>query len=144
MHRSGAKALLIGRRALVLLGLPVLTADYDYWIAIEDIAVFNGAAARFELTPSHDADTARRRGRYALENDEHVDVIVAGAVPTVDGVTVSFDEVWTRRQSIPLAADVAIQAPSIDDLILTKRFANRPKDAEDIRLLTILREESTR
>jgi hypothetical protein len=26
---SGARALLIGRRALVLLGLPVLTADYD-------------------------------------------------------------------------------------------------------------------
>ena len=28
--------MLIGRRALVLLGLPVLTADYDFWIAIED------------------------------------------------------------------------------------------------------------
>jgi hypothetical protein len=33
---SGARALLIGRRALVVLGLPVLTADYDYWIAIDD------------------------------------------------------------------------------------------------------------
>jgi hypothetical protein len=27
--QSGARALLIGRRALVALGLPVLTADYD-------------------------------------------------------------------------------------------------------------------
>jgi hypothetical protein len=53
--------------------------------------------------PTVDADTARRRGRYTLENDEHV--------------------------------------PTIDDLILTKRFANRPKDLEDIRLLTILRDE---
>jgi hypothetical protein len=26
---SGARALLIGRRALVALGMPVLTADYD-------------------------------------------------------------------------------------------------------------------
>jgi hypothetical protein len=33
LHRSGARALLIGRRALVLLGLPVLTADYDFWLA---------------------------------------------------------------------------------------------------------------
>ena len=37
---SGARALLIGRRALVALGLPVLTADYDFWIHIEDIATF--------------------------------------------------------------------------------------------------------
>ncbi len=29
--------------------------------------------------------------------------------------------------------------PSLDDLILTKRFAARPKDAEDIRLLEALR-----
>ena len=45
IHRSGARALLIGRRALVLLGLPVLTADYDFWIGIDDIAAFNEAAA---------------------------------------------------------------------------------------------------
>ena len=29
VHESGARALLIGRRALVLLGLPVLTADKE-------------------------------------------------------------------------------------------------------------------
>jgi hypothetical protein len=29
MMRSGARFLLIGRRAMVALGLPVLTADYD-------------------------------------------------------------------------------------------------------------------
>ena len=39
VHASGVRALLIGRRALVLLGLPLLTADYDYWIAIDDIAL---------------------------------------------------------------------------------------------------------
>ncbi|HEX7780073.1 MAG TPA: hypothetical protein VF424_12570, partial [Vicinamibacterales bacterium] len=76
-----------------------------------------------------------------LENDEHVDVLVARAVPTVDGVSVSFDEVWKRRRTIQVANDVGIQVPSIDDLILTKRFANRPKDLEDIRLLQILKGE---
>jgi hypothetical protein len=35
---SGVRALLIGRRALVALGIPVLTADYDLWIHIDDIA----------------------------------------------------------------------------------------------------------
>jgi hypothetical protein len=35
----------------------------------------------------------------------------------------------------------AIQAAT-DDLIPTKRFADRPKDLEDIRMLRILRSES--
>jgi len=141
IHHSGARALLIGRRALVLLGLPVLTADYDFWIASDDITAFNAAAATAALMPTVDADTARRRGRYALENDEHVDVVVARSVPTVDGVEVAFDALWARRQSIDIGGGVAAQVPTIDDLILTKRFANRPKDLEDIRLLTILRDE---
>jgi hypothetical protein len=143
IHRSDARALLIGRRALVLLGLPLLTADYDFWIGIDDIAAFNDAAAGSALVPSHDAETARRRGRYVLENDEHVDVIVARTVPTLDGVTVPFEDVWQRRQAIALAADTDVHVPSIDDLILTKRFANRPKDLEDIRLLKVLKGEPT-
>ncbi len=126
----------------MLLGLPVLTADYDFWIAIDDIEAFNQAAASVELTPTFDPEAARRRGRYVLQNDEHVDVLVARVVPTVDGVNVSFDDVWTRRQAIALERGADVHVPSIDDLILTKRFANRPKDVEDIRLLRILRGES--
>jgi hypothetical protein len=141
IRRSGARALLIGRRALVILGLPVLTADYDFWIGIDDIAAFNAAAAGVGLTPSLDPQTARRRVRYVLENDEHVDVVVARSVPTVDGSSVSFDDLWVRRQAVGLAPDVDVQIPAIEDLILTKRFANRPKDLEDIRLLRILQGE---
>ncbi|MEE8148427.1 MAG: hypothetical protein V3T24_12535, partial [Longimicrobiales bacterium] len=33
---SRARALLIGRRALVALGIPVLTADYDFWIHLSE------------------------------------------------------------------------------------------------------------
>lgn len=141
IHSSGARALLIGRRALVLMGLPMLTADYDFWIAIDDIEKFNAAAATCDLHPTADAEAARQRGRYLLENDEHVDVLIARAVPTVDGTVVQFDDVWTRRQSIALAPGVDVQRPSIDDLILTKHFANRPKDAEDVRMLRALKAE---
>jgi len=141
IHECGARALLIGRRALVLLGLPVLTADYDFWIAIDDIATFNGAAGVFGLVPTHDPEAARRRGRYALENDEHVDVLVARSVQTTEGVSVPFEDVWARRRPITLGVRVDVQIPAIDDLILTKRFASRPKDLEDIRLLSILRTE---
>jgi hypothetical protein len=142
IHESGARALLVGRRALVLLGLPVLTADYDFWLAIDDIAAFNDAAARCNLRPTIDPEEARRRGRYVLENDEHVDVLVARSVTTVDGIAVSFDDLWRRRRAVTLTGTIAVQLPDVEDLILTKRFADRPKDLEDIRLLRILASET--
>jgi len=141
LEGCGARALLIGRRALVVLGLPVLTADYDFWLHIDDIETFNQAATPFGLAPTHQPDEARRRGRYVLENDEHVDVLVARSVPTIDGEPVTFADLWDRRQATRLTDGVHVQLPSLADLILTKRFASRPKDLEDIRLLEILRQE---
>lgn len=141
IHESGVRALLIGRRALVLLGLPVLTADYDFWIAIEQIAAFNAAAAQCGLHPTLDPEAARRRGRYVVENDEHVDVLVARSVTTVDGVQVAFEDIWVNRQTVSLTPGIDVQLPVVDDLILTKRFADRPKDLEDIRLLRMLKSE---
>jgi hypothetical protein len=139
IQSSGARALLIGRRALVVLGLPVLTADYDFWIAIDDIDAFNRAAATFALRPTKSPDEARRTGRYSLQNDEHVDVLIARSVTARSGEVASFDDLWSRRQRIELAPGVATYIPALDDLILTKRFALRPRDVEDIRLLETLR-----
>lgn len=141
---SGARALLIGRRALVILGLPVLTADYDFWIHIDDAERFNHAAAPFGFAPTRTPKEARGRGRYALENLEKVDVLVARVIPTVDGIDVSFQDVWTRRTTVALAPGASVALPDLDDLILTKRFAARPKDLEDIRLLEVLRSEKAR
>ena len=138
---SGARALLIGRRALVALGIPVLTADYDFWLHIDDIAAFNAAVEPMGLFPTRTPDQARAKGRYVLENDERVDVLVARTVPTVDGVRVAFDDVWPRRRALEVAAGVAVAVPALDDLILTKRFGGRPKDLEDTRLLEALRSE---
>ena len=138
---SGARALLIGRRALIALGVPVLTADYDFWIHIEDIALFNAAVEGQGLVPSRTPEEARGRGRYVLENDERVDVLVARTVPTADGVRVAFEDVWSRRRALEVAPGIALGVPSLDDLILTKRFGGRPKDLEDIRLLEALRKE---
>jgi hypothetical protein len=139
LDRSRVRALLIGRRALVLLGLPVLTADYDFWIAIEDIESFNAVAAVFDLRPTRTPDEARRQGRYVLENDEHVDVLVARSVTALDGQPVQFDRLWKERLSVAVA-DAHVFLPSLDDLILTKQIRSRPKDLEDIRLLRILKE----
>jgi hypothetical protein len=138
---SATRAILIGRRALIALGLPLLTRDYDFWIHGDDIAVFNAAVADFDLFPSHPPEEARTVGRYVLENDEKVDVLVARTVFTVDRVRVAFEDVWARRQIIEVSTGVKAAIPSLDDLILTKRFVGRPKDAEDIRMLEALRSE---
>jgi hypothetical protein len=138
---SGARTLLIGRRALVLLGLPVLTADYDFWVAIDDIASFNAACAPFGLEPTCTPAEARQRGRYALENDERIDVLVARSIPTIDGRTVAFADLWSDRRTVPIGSSVSVDMPSIDGLILTKQVSTRPKDLEDIRLLRLLRSQ---
>ncbi len=68
-------------------------------------------------------------------------MLVARTVPTVDGVRVAFDDVWSRRRALEVAPGVELPVPALDDLILTKRFGGRPKDLEDIRLLEALRRE---
>src|SRR5262245_43872797 len=127
LRQDNVRALLIGRRALVLLGLPVLTADYDFWISIDEIDSFNAVAARFDLHPTRAPDEARRHGRYVLENDEHMDVLVARSVPTLDGQVVQFDDLWRTRRAV-LVAKVEVWLPSLDGLILTKQIRPRPKD----------------
>ena len=59
---SGARALLIGRRALVILGLPVLTADYDFWLHFDDVERFNESLSAFHLIPTHVPFEARLSG----------------------------------------------------------------------------------
>jgi hypothetical protein len=137
--QSGARALLIGRRALIALGMPVMTSGYDFWIAGDDVVMFNDALSPFGMVPTRSPAEARAHGRYVLENDEHVDVLVARAVSTIDGAMVKFDEVWGRRVRPSIADGVTIAMPCIDDLILTKRFGGRPRDADDIRWLERLR-----
>jgi hypothetical protein len=138
---SGARAVLIGRRALIALGIPVLTADYDFWLHGDDIETFNAAVAPLGLVPTRSPAEARQRGRYVLENGEHVDVLISRSVPTIDGVRVVFDEVWARRETIEACPGASIAVPCLEDLHATKRFAARPKDAEDLRLLEALRKE---
>lgn len=138
---SGARALLIGRRALIALGLPVMTRDYDYWLPADDAELLNAALAPLELYPTRSPEEARQNGRYVIEGDEHVDVLVARAVGTIDGELVSFDDVWARRVYLQIADDVSIAIPSVEDLIRTKKFGARPRDADDIRWLQHLLEK---
>jgi hypothetical protein len=139
---SGARVLLIGRRALVALGLPVLTADYDVWVHIDDIEALNDAMARLDFVPTHTPASARSRGRYVLEDGDHVDVLLARSSSAPDATSLSFDDAWARRVTLPLRRG-SICLPSLDDLILTKRWGSRPRDLLDIEQLEALRRRSS-
>jgi len=136
---SGTRALLIGRRALIALGMLVMTRDYDFWLPADDAQRFNDALRPLELYPTRSPEEARQNGRYVVGGDGNVDVLVARAVSTVDGMMVAFDDVWSRRVMLPLGEGVEIAIPSLEDLILTKKFGARPRDADDIRWLQNLK-----
>jgi hypothetical protein len=129
------RALLIGRRALIVLGAPVFTADYDIWLDSDDIERFNASVVELDLYPNHPPEVARARGRYVLENDQHVDVLVARGASTKDGEQLTFDGAWERRQTVPHSAGLAVALPSFDDLISTKKWSMRSRDVDDIELL---------
>jgi hypothetical protein len=135
---SGARVLLIGRRAMIALGLPVATYDYDLWVHIDDIERLNGALAQLDHHPNRTPAEARVRGRYVLENGEHIDVMVARAQTAKDGERLSFDDAWQRKVAVPFAG-IVVHVPCIEDLIRTKRWAMRAKDVADIQLLEMLR-----
>jgi hypothetical protein len=135
-----ARSLLIGRRALVALGLPVATYDYDFWLHADDVEVFNAALAAHDHFASCTPAEARSRGRYVIENGEHIDVLIARTRSTVAGEVLTFEEAWSRRQMLPFGA-TEIVLPSIEDLIRTKSWAMRAKDVADIQLLEALRRQ---
>jgi hypothetical protein len=139
--QSGARCVLIGRRAVILRGIPVSTTDYDFWLHIDDIGIFNGALAPLEFTPSRTPEAARAVERYVLENSERVDVLIARSVPTVDGVQVSFDQVWERRELVEIGGAVSLAVPCLEDMIATKKFGTRSRDLDDIKMLELLREK---
>lgn len=67
-------------------------------------------------------------------------MLVACSVTTRTGEIVEFEALWGRRKQIDVASGIHVFVPSVDDLILTKRFVLRPKDVEDIRALELIRE----
>jgi hypothetical protein len=139
LQDSGARVLLIGRKALIILGLPVATYDYDLWIDPDDVERVNLAVARLAHYPNWSPGEARARGRYVLENGEHIDVLLSRSRASAKGDALSFEDAWARRERVALGEGIFIALPCIEDLIRTKEWAMRAKDIGDIQLLEALR-----
>ncbi|MDP2969210.1 MAG: hypothetical protein Q8P64_08410, partial [Deltaproteobacteria bacterium] len=67
--------------------------------------------------------------QYLVETDIH---------PFAAGVT--FDQVWEKRISGTFGKERVYYA-SLDDIIIMKESAGRPKDLEDLKVLKILKEK---
>jgi predicted nucleotidyltransferase len=70
--------------------------------------------------------------QYLVETDVH---------PFVTGIT--FDQVWKNRIPATYGAE-KVNYASLDDLIVMKQAAGRPKDLEDLKILKTLRQKNSR
>jgi hypothetical protein len=136
-NRLGIRYLIIGRRAVILYGGPVLTGDNDIWIHISDRRkALSFLAEKFGLELSHPADT-KRPIVTGFSGMKKYDLFFHKSAKTIENETIEFDECY--RNSVLVEdpdEDIHFRVPSIDDLIRLKKIRNpNVKDAQDIEYL---------
>lgn len=136
-NRVGIRYLIIGRRAVVLHGAPVLTGDYDIWIHTRDRRKALGLLAEglgFEL--SHPPDT-NRPIVTGFSGMKKYDLFFHRSVRNIEDELIEFEGCY--RNSVLIedpAKSVSFRIPSIDDLIRMKKIRKpNVKDEQDIEYL---------
>ena len=135
LNEAEVRYLIIGAMAFAAHGWVRATADLDLFVAADEANLdkLRTALQRFgyDLSDAETKDFQRYKillRQYELPLDIH---------PFVMGIA-SFEECWQRRVAADIGGVDAFFA-SLDDLILMKRAANRPKDQEDLRQLESLK-----
>jgi hypothetical protein len=138
LHAAGARFLLVGRKACVLHGLPLVSFDYEIWAdpAPANLeAVVNAARAA-----GFGAGVMPEVGSFKLENDDRIEVFKVEAFTAPDGRSVGFAAAYARRVAFATSAQGRIPVASIEDLIITKLSGRRKQDVEDVKALQVLLE----
>ncbi|MBW1705933.1 MAG: hypothetical protein JRJ86_12320 [Deltaproteobacteria bacterium] len=135
-NRMGVKHLIIGRRAVVLYGAPVLTADYDFWIDSGDktkvLTYFVNKGC--DLSDSGDS---RKPIIQVYAGLTKIDLFFHKTVTNLEGELLEFVSCYENAtvKEDP-EEDVFFRIPSIDDLIRTKKIRKENvKDLQDIEYL---------
>ena len=132
--------LLVGRQALVLLGAPLMTADYDFYFSpekehLEELLEFAGDKS---LEVSH--EKPGELPFFSLLSDTlKLDFFRCRFYQNQEGESFSFEDLYQRRRKVPVE-DFVIFIPTIDDLIRIKKVRNSDRDREDIKYLQVLAE----
>ena len=132
--RHGCRYLFLGKSGAILLGFPDTTQDADvYPEKSETNGMALTAALReigFALTEDQERQIVAGKDFIQLKNGPFdLDLIFAP-----DGIE-RFEEAWARRTEVE-----GFPVCSMDDIIASKRAANRPKDRESLPRLLAFRD----
>jgi len=137
LNRRKIRYLIIGRRAVILYGGPVLTADTDLWIHPEDKKrVLSLLLDKLGLEISHSPDT-KKPVVSAFSGLRKFDLFFQRSVRNVDHETIEFEDCYDHSilKKDP-KEDFSFRIPSIDDLIRLKKIRKpNVKDEQDIEYL---------
>ena len=136
-NRLEIRYLIIGRRAVILYGGPVLTGDNDIWIHAADKKKVLSLLAEdlgFELTHAVDTKKPIVTGFSGMRK---YDLFFQRGATTIEKERVEFEECY--RNSVLVedpSKNISFRVPSIDDLIRLKKIRQpNVKDEQDIAYL---------
>jgi len=137
LERKTIRFLIIGRRAVILYGAPVLTADHDLWIHPADkrsCLLLLSEDLGFEI--SHPPDT-KRPIVTAFSGMKKYDLFFHKQIKNTESQGIEFDACYSEATVIEDESDkIRFRIPSIDDLIRLKKIrAPNVKDEQDIAYL---------
>jgi hypothetical protein len=137
LNRQKIRYLIIGRRAVILYGGPVLTADHDIWLHPEDkkkVLLLLSDALDFDL--SHPPDT-KIPIVTGFSGTKKYDLFFQKSVKNIKNETIEFEDCY--RNSVlkeDVREKVSFRIPSIEDLIRLKKIRKaNVKDQQDIEYL---------
>lgn len=137
LNRLNIRYLIIGRRAIILYGGPVLTADHDLWIHPADkgktLSLLSEKLA-FEL--SHPPHT-KRPIVTGFSGMKKYDLFFQKSVKNIENETIDFEDCHRKSTTIKdPVEDIEFRVPSINDLIRLKKVRQpNVKDDQDIEYL---------
>lgn len=132
--RHGVRYLFLGKSGAILLGYPDTTQDADLFVdkSPENAEAIVAALLElgFDLSPAEQADIRKGKDFVQLKNGPFdLDLVFAP-----DGIE-RFADAWARRVEV-----AGFMVCHIDDIIESKRAANRQKDRESLARLESFRE----
>jgi len=137
LNRQKIRYLIIGRRAVILYGGPVLTADHDIWLHPEDkkkVLLLLSENLNFEL--SHKPAT-KRPIVTGFSGTKKYDLFFQRNVKNTENETIEFEGCYSNsvlREDVN--EKVSFRIPSIDDLVRLKKIRKpNAKDQQDIEYL---------
>lgn len=130
----GVRYLFLGKSGAILLGFPDTTQDADLYVYKQprncDALVLALHELGFKLSETEDQEVRRGKDFIQLKNGPFdLDLIFAP-----DGIE-RFEDAWSRRIEIE-----GFPVCHLDDIIASKRAANRKKDRESLDRLEAFRE----